>query len=98
MTTAWCLREEPNVALHMPKLPPSFLTPGRSLLSSFSGTRSLAQEEYAFWYIGQKAVFPETGLAGPEVSAVAVSVLGGSEQAVIMRTAIAITPLRQIRF
>jgi hypothetical protein len=59
----------------MAALPDSFFTPATVLLSSVSGVRSVAQA-CADLYISQKAVLPETGLAGAEGFAASVSLLG----------------------
>src|SRR5215510_8930860 len=93
MTTASWRRCEPNVAVHMPALPSSFLLPGVSLLSILMGTMSEAQV-YADLYIGQNAFFPVTGLPGPESPL--DSPLGGSEHAVRRRTARLTTAPRKL--
>src|SRR5579872_939731 len=81
----------------MPALPSAFLTPGTCLLSSFSGTMS-GDQAYADLYMAQKAVFPGIGSEEAEGSLPAVPALGDSEHAVIKRTAIATTTLKQLRY
>ena len=74
---------EPKVALHIAALPPEFLMPGISLLSTARGIRSLAQV-CADLYIAQKAVFAVTGssTAGWAVSAFLAGWVGSEPQAV----------------
>src|SRR5262249_61515807 len=87
---------DPKVPTHIAAFPFSFFLPATVLLSSFSGTRSAAQE-WADLYSSQKAVFPVTGSDGKGFSLVVSFSLGAPEHPARRRTAILTTAFRQLR-